>query len=401
MGGIASMQFWEKDEDGRMIINVGPSHPAMHGTLRVIVELDGEVILRADPEIGYLHRGVEKLAEHLNYQAIIPYTDRLNYVSSLMNNMAFCLAVEKLLEIEVPKRAQYLRVIFSEFARISDHLVCVGTNVVDLGALTPFWWLYKLREDIYELFEMTFGARLTHNYMRIGGVSADPPRDFYARAKALAEETYRVVDETSALLTDNRIFLKRTVGVSPISPEEAIEWGFTGPVLRATGYEWDLRKAEPYSSYDDFDFDIPVGNSGDVFDRYMVRMEEMRQSARIIQQALEGLPEGPWIVDDPTVALPVKDDVYTKIESLIHHFKIVMDGIQVPAGEAYAAVEAANGELGFHIISDGTGKPRRLRIRPPCFAIYQAFNRLLQGHLVSDLVAVLGSLNIVAGELDR
>ena len=395
------IELWEKDEDGRIIINVGPSHPAMHGTLRVIVELDGEVIKKAEPEIGYLHRGVEKLAEQLTYTSFIPYTDRLNYVSALMNNMPFCMAVEKLLGIDVPRRAQYLRVIFSEFARISDHIICIATNVVDLGALTPYWWMFKIREDIYELFEMTFGARLTHNYMRIGGVSKDIPKEFVSRAKAVLKDLHSMIDEAHSILTGNRIFLERTVGVSAISPEEAIEWGFTGPVLRATGYEWDLRKVQPYSSYEDFDFEIPVGERGDVFDRYMVRMEEMRQSARIIEQALEGLPEGDYIVRDPTVAFPEKEDVYTKMESLIHHFKLVMDGIRVPPGEAYAAVEAANGELGFHIISDGTGKPARVRIRPPCFAIYQAFNRLLQGHLISDLVAVLGSINIVAGELDR
>lgn len=395
------MHFWEKIEDGKVVVNVGPSHPATHGTLRIIVELDGEVITNADAEIGYLHRGIEKLGENLQCNQFMCYTDRLNYVSALMNNMAFCLAVEKLLGIEVPERAQYLRVIFSEFARITDHLVCIGTNVLDVGAFTPFWWLYKLREDIYELFEMTFGARLTHNYMRIGGVSAEPPKAFYKRAPKIVKDTYRVVDELESLLTDNRIFIQRTVGISEVSPEEALEWGFTGPMLRATGMEWDLRKKEPYSSYEDFDFEIPIGRRGDVYDRYLVRVEEMRQSAKIISQALEGLPEGNHIIDDPTIALPEKDDVYTKMESLIHHFKIVMEGVKLPEGEAYAAVEAANGELGFYVAGQGTGIPHRVRIRPPCFAIYQAFPKMLKGHLLSDIVSILGSLNIVAGELDR
>lgn len=248
---------------------------------------------------------------------------------------------------------------------------------------------------------MTFGARLTHHYMRIGGVSQDPPKAFFKKAPELARETFVVCDELEELLTDNRIFIQRTVGVSPISPEEAVEWGFTGPVLRATGMEWDLRKKSPYSSYEDFNFEIPVGRRGDVYDRYLVRVEEMRQSARIIIQAIEGLPRGSHIIQDPAFALPPKEDVYTKMESLIHHFKLIMEGIPLPEGEAYAAVEAANGELGFHIIGQGTGIPHRVRIRPPCFAIYQAFPRLLKGHLLSDLVAILGSLNIVAGELDR
>jgi NADH dehydrogenase I D subunit len=382
-------------------LNLGPSHPATHGTLRIKVDLDGETIVKADLEIGYLHRGIEKLGENRTYHQIIPLTDRLNYVSCLMNNVGYSLAVEKLLGIEVPPRAQFIRVILCELSRIADHLVCIGTNVLDMGALTNFWYFFKEREHIYDLFEMLSGARMTSSYTRIGGLGEDLPSGFLETCREFLKKFPRSLRDVDVLLTRNKIFINRAQGVGAISAEEALDYGFSGPCLRAAGVEWDLRKASPYLGYENFDFEIPVGNRGDTYDRYLVRMEEMRQSARIIEQALDNLPGGEINADEPKVVLPEKEKVYNTPEGLIHHFKLITEGFKPPKGEIYSATEAANGELGFYIVSEGGTSPYRIKIRPPCFAIFQAYPRLIEGSMIADAIAVLGSLNIVAGELDR
>ncbi len=385
----------------RLIVNIGPSHPATHGTFRVTAVLEGERIVDSYTQIGYLHRCFEKMAETHTYTQVIPFTDRLNYVSSFMNNDAYCLTMERLLGIEVPLRAQYVRMILDEWNRIMDHLVCVTTNIVDIGAITPFWYGYTVREMIYTMLERCCGARLTVNYARIGGLSDDVPKTFVADNRELLAQLPKFYNDLDALNTQNRIFHERTRGVGAISAADAIAWGWTGPCLRATGVPYDVRKAQPYYLYDQVDFDVPVGTTGDTFDRYLVRMEEIRQSARIIEQLLDGLPGGRWIVDDRRVALPPKDEVYTNIEALMDHFKLVMHGILPPVGQLYSATEAANGELGFYVVSDGGKKPYRLHCRGPCYYLFQAFDELLKGALLADLVAILGSLNIVAGELER
>ena len=388
----------------RMILNMGPSHPSTHGTLRIVLELDGEFVRKATPEIGYLHRGVEKLGENLSYHQFIPLTDRLNYCSSMMNNVGYTLAVEKLLGIKDPARSQVIRVLVSELARIGDHIVCVGVNAVDLGAYTVFLYLFEQREAIYDLFEMAAGQRMHTSFTRIGGLMRDLPPEFAPRCAAFADKMERALDEMEALLTRNPIWVDRTKGVGRISPEDAVNWGYTGPCLRASGVAQDLRKAQPYLGYETYDFDVPVGTTGDVYDRYLVRTEEMRQSLRIVRQALAKLEEigpGPVIVDDTKVALPPKEKVYTRMESLIHHFKLVMHGIDMPVGEVYSATEAANGELGYYLVSDGGKSPYRIHVRPPCYPIFSSFDEQTRGCLIADAIAILGSLNIIAGELDR
>jgi NADH-quinone oxidoreductase subunit D len=361
-------------------VNIGPSHPATHGTLRVIALTDGESLIKVEPEIGYLHRGVEKLGESLTYHQFIPITDRLNYCSAIPNNVSYEMAVEKLMGLEVPEKAQLIRVIMMELARIADHQVCVGILGVDLGAFTPFFYLIIQREEIYEIFEWFNGARLTNTFGRIGGVDADLPDDFEARWEELKPNVRKANEETEKLLTHNRIWMDRTIGVSAFSGEDALNWGFTGPCLRACGVKRDLRKDEPYYMYDKFDFEVPVGKNGDVFDRYMVRMIEMEQSLKIIDQAYKLYKEMP--ADAPLMARVPKV-------------------IKPPAGEVYSALESPNGELGFFVKSDGSANPYRIRIRPPCYMIYQAFPELVRGELIADLVACLSSLNVIAGELDR
>jgi NADH dehydrogenase I D subunit len=391
-------------ESERMIVNLGPSHPATHGTLRIMVELEGEYIQKATPEIGYLHRGVEKLGENLSYHQFIPLTDRLNYVSSFMNNVGYTLTVEKLLGIQDPPRSQVIRVLISELSRIADHIICVGVNAVDIGAFTVFLYLFQERETIYDLLEMATGQRLHVSFTRIGGLMRDVPPEFAPLCEAFTESMVRRLDEMEALLTRNPIWADRTKGVGRISPEDAINWGYTGPCLRAAGVAQDLRKAQPYLGYDTYDFDIPIGTTGDVYDRYLVRTEEMRQSVRIVKQALAKLREigpGPIIVDDYKIALPPKEKVYTRMESLIHHFKLVMHGIEMPVGEVYGATEAANGELGFYIVSDGGKSPYRIHVRPPCYPIFSSFDEQVKGRLIADAVAILGAINVVAGEMDR
>ncbi|TNF82121.1 MAG: NADH-quinone oxidoreductase subunit D [Acidobacteria bacterium] len=394
----------EEDEDlfERMTINIGPSHPAMHGTLRVVATLDGETIDASEVEIGYLHRCFEKMSETHTWQQVIPYTDRLNYCSSFINNVAYCRTVEQMLGIEAPPRAVWARTILSEFSRIMDHCVCNGSVLVDAGALTNFWYLFQPREEIYGLLEACSGARLTVAYGRIGGLAADLPPDFEDRCRRLLETIPPFLDDVDALVAHNRIFLDRSVGVAAISGEEAVNWGWTGPCLRASGVGYDVRKAYPYDLYDTVEWEMPVFQGGDVYDRYRVRMAEARQSLAIIRQLLDsGMPEGPVMVEDPHVALPSKEAAYTQMESMIYHFKLIMDGIQVPAGECYSMVEGANGELGFYIVSDGSGKPYRVKVRPPCFPIFSTFSRLIRGGTVSDAIVTLGGLNVIAGELDR
>jgi len=399
---------WEEPAEARTgdgeftVLNIGPAHPTMHGTLRILARLQGETILQAIPEIGYLHRGFEKTAEQLTYQQVIPLTDRLNYVSAMMNNVGYAMAVEKLLDLAIPKRGQYIRVIICELSRIIDHLVCIAANLVDLGALTPYWYCFRDREYVYDLLEALCGARLTTSYTRIGSHAHDLPEGWVERCRQVIRERIpRSIDEVEKLITHNRIFVDRTQGVGGISAQEALNFGFTGPCLRACGIPFDLRAAEPYYDYDKFDFDIPVGNNGDTYDRYLVRMEEMRQSLRIVEQALDGLPEGPHKAADRRVVLPEKERVYTRFGALVGHTKLILDGILPPPGQVYTATEAANGVLGFYIVSDGTKHPYRIKVRPPCFAIYQALARLTEGNMLADLIAIVGSLNIIAGELDR
>jgi len=382
-------------------LNLGPSHPATHGTLRILVGLEGELIREMKLEIGYLHRCFDKMAETHTWNQVIPFTDRLNYVSAVMNNVGYCMAVEKLLGIEVTKRCQRIRVIVSELARIIDHLVCIGTNAVDIGALTCFWYFFRERENIYDLFEAACGARLTTSYTRVGGLAADLPDGWIEWARKVVTNLPRTLDDVDGLLTTNRIWIDRTKNCGPITKEMAIEYGFTGPCLRATGVKYDIRKASPYYDYDQFSFEIPTQEEGDTYARYLVRMAEMRESIKILQQALSDVPGGDVNVDDWSIVLPPKHEVYNSIEGLMGHFKLIMHGIRPPKGEIYSRTEAANGELGFYLVSDGERGPYRCRVRPPCFNIYQAFPDMCIGQTVSDVVAALGSLNIVAGELDR
>lgn len=400
-----SMMIEEEKDLGteRMILNMGPQHPATHGTLRIVLELDGERVVDATPHIGYLHTGFEKLGEHMTYNQFITLTDRMNYVSALSNNVGFALAVEQLLGVEVPKRSQYIRVILAELSRIADHMVWLGTHAMDIGAFTVFLYAFEQREKIYNIFESVTGARLTTSYTRIGGVARDVPEGFEAQVSEFVRAFRPALEEMESLLTGNRIWMDRTKGIGVLSGEDAVSYGWTGPCLRASGVEWDVRKVEPYSSYDDFEFDVPVGDNGDVYDRYLVRLEELRQSVRIIEQAIGRFPGGDVNVDDAKVILAGKEKVYGTIEGLIHHFKLIMSGhgISVPKGEIYSSTEAPNGELGFFIVSDGGDTPYRVRVRPPSLVNYQAFPDLVRGLLVSDVIAVLGSLNIIAGELDR
>ena len=382
-------------------INLGPAHPAVHGTLRSLVKCDGEIIVASAQEIGYLHRGFEKHSEVSTWTQVIPYTDRLNYCSAMLNNVAYCKAVEKLLDIEVPERTLYIRVIISEISRIIDHLVCLGAALVDLGALTNYWYLFAIRERAYEALEGLCGARLTSTYVRIGGVSDDLDPQFIGRVRTMLEELPQALDDVLKLVARNRIFLDRTQGVGVISREDALSFGWTGPCLRACGVAHDLRKDQPYDLYHTFDWEVATRPEGDTYARLMVRFDEIVQSMRIIEQALDRIPEGPVMCDDRRVVLPPKEEVYNTIEALMNHFVLTYEGIEIPRGEVYSAVEGANGELGFYLVSDGSGRPYRVRVRPPCFYIYSAFGHCIQGSMIPDAVAILGSLNIIAGELDR
>jgi NADH-quinone oxidoreductase subunit D len=387
----------------KMVLNMGPSHPATHGVLRIVLELDGEIITKAMPDIGYLHRGDEKIAENMTYTQFIPYTDRLDYLAPLANNVAYVLAVEKLLGIDrqLPARCQYIRVICAELARVSSHLLGLGSFAMDVGALTVFLHTFTEREKIYNLCESLTGARFTTSYTRIGGLSRDLPPGWVEQCRQFCREVVVNLDETETLLTRNRIFVDRTQGVAVISREDAIDYGLSGPNLRASGVEHDLRKAQPYLIYDQLEFDVPVGTKGDCYDRYLLRLEEMRQSVRILHQCLDKLPGGPVNVSDTKIVLPPKQRVLTKMEELIHHFINVTQGINAPPGEVYFAHENPKGELGFYINSKGGGTPYRLKIRSPSFVNLSILPHVLPGHMVSDVVAVLGSFDFVMGECDR
>jgi len=384
-----------------MLLNLGPQHPSTHGVLRVLVELDGELILMADPDIGYLHRGIEKLSENRTYHKCMPLMNRLDYLAGEVNNFGFCLAVEKLLGVEAPKRAQYIRVILAEFTRIASHLFWLGTHGHDLGAMTPLFYAFREREQIMDLCEMVSGARMFPLYCRIGGLAADLPEGFIPAAWDFVKTFPKNWKDYDTLLTENRIWQKRTQGVGVMTAEEAIDWGWSGPMSRGSGVDWDLRRDNPYSSYEDFEFEVPLGKNGDTYDRYMVRMQEMLQSNRIIRQALEKLPEGPIKCDDPKVSLPPKEKVYTDIASLINHFLIIQDGIRPPKGEVYQCIEAPKGELGYYIVSDGGPFPFRLKIRGPSFVVLSALDKLSRGRLLSDIIALIGTMDIVLADVDR
>ena len=386
-----------------MTLNMGPSHPAMHGTVRIILTVEGETVKDADVQVGYLHRCFEKEAEHATYTQVFPYTDRLNYVSPMLNNVGYALAVEKLLGIaeKVPERAQYIRVIVGEMSRIADHLTCMSAGAMELGAMTIYFWGIKAREWIWEVLEELSGARMTHSYVRIGGLAYDLQADFVAKVRALFPKINKVLKDIEDSLYENRIFRDRMDGTGMISQERALQYGWTGPTLRSTGIDYDVRKAHPYLVYDRFDFDVPVGSKGDNFDRYIVRMEEARQSMRILEQAFDQLPGGPVCLDDPRIILPPKQEVYNSIEGMISHFKIIVDGIKVPPGEVYSYTEGGNGELGFYIVSDGTGRPYKCRVRGPCFIITSALSEMIINKPVADIVPTFDMMNMIGGECDR
>ena len=381
-------------------LNLGPTHPATHGVFQNVMKVDGERILSSEPTIGYIHRAFEKLAERRPYNQITPITDRLNYCSSPINNMGWHMTVEKLAGINVPKKVDYMRVIIMELARIADHLVCNSVIGVDTGALTGFTYVFQEREKIYEMFEEVCGARLTTNIGRIGGFERKFSPVFFSKLKKFLKEFPGKYQEFDDLLTRNRIFMDRVIGAGPITPEKAIGYGFTGPNLRAAGVDYDVRVMNPYSSYEDFDFTIPIGKDGDTYDRFIVRQEEIKQSLYIIQQALDAMPEGLYHADVPAFYLPTKEEVYSSMEALIYHFKIVMGETPIPAGEVYHAVEGANGELGYYLISDGGRTPYRLHFRRPCFIYYQAYPEMIKGSLLSDAILTMSSMNVIAGELD-
>ena len=391
----------EGDKIDLLTVNIGPSHPATHGALRAFVALDGETVSGAVTEIGYLHRGFEKMVEQGTYQQVLPYTDRLNYCSAILNNIGFCTAVENMFEVSIPERTTTLRVLLSELSRIIDHEVCVAAACVDLGALTNYWYMFNPREDVYAIWEKLSGARLTNAFSRIGGMYRDTYEGFEDDVAKVLVSIEKGLDDAFRLLEHNRLFIERTRGVCGFTPAQAIGFGWTGPCLRSTGVDRDLRKDEPYLGYETYDFQTVVGTHGDTYDRLMVRMYEMRESLSICRQALGRLKPGPINTDDARLALPGHDKAYHDMEALINHFKLVYDGVRPPAGEHYGATEAANGELGFLVVSDGSGKPWKIKVRPPCLTQFAAYADMVEGSLVADAVACLSSINIIAGELDR
>ena len=391
----------EKLEDGRMMLNMGPSHPATHGIVRILLTVQGERVTDSDVEIGYLHRGFEKTCENITYNQCIPYTDRLNYVSPFINNVGYALAVEKLMGIETTARCQYIRVIMSELSRLTDHLTCIGASAMELAAFTVYFYLINAREVLYRLTDSVAGGRITPAYTRVGGVTWDLTPDFKQRTADAFKIVRKNLSAADKLLTRNRIFYDRMHGTGHISKEDAIALSFTGPALRSTGVPLDVRKATPYLVYDRFDFDIPVGSDGDNYDRYLVRMEEMQQSMRIVEQALAQLPDGPINHPDFNVSLPPKAEVYGNIEALMAHFKLTFEGVKPPKGEVYQAVEGGNGEVGFYIISDGTGHPWRVRVRPPCFSLVGGLSKMIKGGYLADIVPTFGQINMIGGELER
>jgi NADH-quinone oxidoreductase subunit D len=385
----------------RMVLNMGPQHPSTHGVLRLLLELDGENIVTCQPDIGFLHTGIEKEFEVKNYQQAVTLTDRVDYLAPLSNNLGWCLAVEKLLQLEIPPQAQWMRVMLTELTRLNSHLVWLGTHALDIGAMTVFFYCFREREDILRIFEMFSGQRMMTSYIRIGGLALEPPRGWQQMVSKFINAFPSKVDEYEDLLDNNPIWKRRTQGVGFAPLEDLLDLGVTGPMIRAAGVKWDIRKDEPYSSYDQFDFKVASRTENDVYARYRVRLEEMRQSARIIKQALEGMPTGPWQADAPKIVLPDREKMKTQMEALIYHFKIVTEGFRVPAGEAYQAVESPRGEIGYYVVSDGTSKPYRVYMRTPSFGNLQALPALLEGRLLADSIAALGSMDFVLGDVDR
>ena len=398
---IKDVDIAEETQIKPFTMNFGPQHPAAHGVLRLVLEMEGEIVERADPHIGLLHRGTEKLIEHKTYVQAVPYFDRLDYVAPMNQEHAFALATEKLLGITAPRRGQYIRVLFCELGRILNHILNITTFALDVGALTPALWGFEEREKAMEFYERVCGARLHANYFRPGGVHQDMPAGLADDMMEWCDELPRFLNDMAGLLTENRIFKQRTVDIGTVAKQDALDWGFSGPMLRGSGVPWDLRKSQPYDVYAEMDFDIPVGNTGDCYARYLVRMEEMFQSLRIMKQCLENMPEGPVKVDDRKVAPPSRAEMKSSMEAMIHHFKLYTEGYHVPAGETYTAVEAPKGEFAVYLVSDGTNKPYRCHIRAPGFAHLQAFDFMTKGHQLADAVSVIGSLDIVFGEIDR
>jgi len=391
----------EPAQDKTMILNMGPQHPSTHGVLRVLLEIDGENIVRLMPDIGYLHTGIEKTCEAKFYQQVVPLTDRIDYLCPLTNNLCYVLAVEKLLGLEIPPKAQWLRVMLNELTRINSHLVWLGTHAMDIGAMTVLLYCFREREDILRLFEAVSGQRMMTSYFRIGGVALEPPLGFFERVRDFANRFPSKVDEYENLLTGNPIWKLRTKDVATISAEDAIALSATGPTLRASGVDIDLRRDAPYSGYENFKFKVPLGQNGDVFDRYMCRVQELRESIGIVKQALDGMPEGPTKADAPKVVLPDREKMKTQMEALIYHFKIITEGFSVPPGEVYQAVESPRGEMGYYVVSDGTAKPYRVHMRSACFANLQSLSTMCEGRLLADVIAAIGSIDIVLGEIDR
>jgi len=391
----------EPAQDKTMILNMGPQHPSTHGVLRLILEIDGETVVRMLPDIGFLHTGIEKTCEAKFYQQVVPLTDRIDYLCPMTNNLCYVLAVEKLLGLELPPKAQWLRVMMNELTRINSHLVWLGTHALDMGAMTVFLYCFREREDILRLFEAVSGQRMMTSYFRVGGVALEPPLDFFDRVRKFAGRFPSKVDEYEGLLTGNPIWVMRTKGVAKLSAEDAIAIGASGPTLRGSGVDFDLRRDMPYSGYDNFKFRVPVGKDGDVFARYMCRIAELRESISIVKHALDGMPSGPIKANAPKVVLPDREKMKTEMEALIYHFKIITEGFAVPEGEVYQAVESPRGEMGYYIVSDGSAKPYRVHMRSACLANIQALPKMCEGHLLADVVAAIGSIDIVLGEIDR
>ena len=401
MAHLTPTPVLEPGQDRTMILNMGPQHPSTHGVLRVLLEIDGETVVRLMPDIGYLHTGIEKTCEAKFYQQVVPLTDRIDYLCPLTNNLCYVLAVEKLLGLEIPPKAQWLRVLLNELTRINSHLVWLGTHALDIGAMTVFLYCFREREEILKIFEMVSGQRMMTSYFRVGGIALEPPLGFFDRVRDFAGYFPEKVDGYENLLTENPIWGMRTKGVARMTAEDAIALGATGPTLRGSGVDIDLRRDMPYSSYEMFQFRVPVSQEGDVFARYMCRVQELRESIGIVRQALDGMPEGPIKADAPGVVLPDREKMKTQMESLIYHFKIITEGFAVPAGEVYQAVESPRGEMGYYIVSDGTAKPYRVHMRSACFANLQTLAKMCEGKLLADVVAAIGSIDIVLGEIDR
>jgi NADH-quinone oxidoreductase subunit D len=401
MAHMTATPVLEPGQDRTMILNMGPQHPSTHGVLRVLLEIDGETIVRIMPDIGFLHTGIEKTCEAKFYQQVVPLTDRIDYLCPMTNNLCYVLAVEKLLGLEIPPKAQWMRVLMNELTRINSHLVWLGTHAMDIGALTVFLYCFREREEVLKLFEAISGQRMMTSYFRVGGVALEPPLDFFDRVRKFAGYFSSKIDEYENLLTGNPIWMMRTKGVARLSAEDGIALGASGPTLRGSGVDFDLRRDMPYSSYEKFQFKVPVKQEGDVFARYMCRVAELRESNKIVQQALDGMPEGPIRADAPGVVLPDREKMKTQMEALIYHFKIITEGFAVPAGEVYQAVESPRGEMGYYIVSDGTAKPYRVHMRAACLANLQTLPKMCEGRLIADVVAAIGSIDIVLGEIDR